>query len=139
VGGIFFGLSSIAEKNYVLFSSTSLFLNYFLSLLLMIFPIFALVNFSVFLSVLINNNLMAIVTNFCLHFVFYLMVQLEICPEIFLVNYLRYPLEIFLKMARGITNVTWSPEVWNMILITLLYSIAFLWLSIQIFKRKEIK
>jgi len=137
IGGLLYGLGDISEKNYIIHSSSSLIVNYFISLFLMVFPIFALINFCIFFSVLFNNNIIAIISTFGLNFILYIFVQLELLKGMFLVNYLSLPIEIFNKMSQGLPLI-WNPDVWCMILVTTIYSFIFLLLTIKFFKRKEV-
>lgn len=137
IGGSLYGLGDIAEKKYIIHSGISLIINYFIALLLMVFPIFALINFSIFFSVLFNNSIIAIISNLGINFLFYILVQLEVFKNILLVNYLFLPMEIFKKMSQGLP-ILWSPDIWYMIMVTTIYSFVFLFLSIRLFNKKEI-
>jgi len=52
LGAILFGISDITEKGYLLHSVNSLFLNSFLSIILMFLPLTALISLCLFLSVI---------------------------------------------------------------------------------------
>ena len=137
VGGILFGFSDISEKNYIIHSNLSLFYNYFLSLFLMIFPISALINLCLFFSVLFNNNLMSLISCLGVNFIFYIFTELDFYKYLFLTNYILYPLKAFQKMAQGLPLV-WSPQIWYMIIVTVIYLIGFLVLAVIFFRNKEI-
>jgi len=137
VGGALFGFSDISEKNYIIHSNLSLFFNYFFSLFLMIFPISALINLCLFLSVLFNNNLLPLMSSLGINFLFYVFTELDFHKYFFLTNYILFPLKTFKKMAQGLPLI-WSPGVECMLLTTFLYSAGFLILAIVFFKRKEI-
>jgi len=137
IGGILYGFSDISEKNYIIHSNLSLFFNYFLSLFLIIFPISALINLCLFFSVLFNNNLLPLISSLGLNFIFYIFTGLDLYKYFFLANYIFFPLKTVQKMAQGLPLV-WSPGIEHMIIVTLLYSIGFLFLAIIFFKNKEI-
>jgi ABC-2 type transport system permease protein len=137
LGGISFGLSDISEKNYIIHSRLDLLFNYFLSLFLMIFPISALVNFSLFFSVLFNNNLISLISCLGMNFVFYICSELDFYKYFFLSSYLSFPIRNVQRMAQGLPLI-WSPQLEYMLAAALLYSAGFLILAIVFFKNKEI-
>lgn len=136
-GGILYGFGDIAEKNYIIHSASSLFVNIWLAFFLMVLPIFSLINFSLFFSVIFNNNIFPIVLGFGLHFIFSIFIEMDLFKNIFLTNYLFFPLSRFQKMAQGFP-LSGSAEILNMILATAAYSTIFLICSILIFRKKEL-
>ena len=138
IGGALFGFSDISEKNYIIHSNLSLFFNYFFALFLMIFPVSALINLCLFLSVLFNNNLLPLMSSLGINFLFYIFAELDVYKYFFLANYMLYPLKTFKSMAQGLPLV-WNPGLGNMIIVTFFYSAGFLILAIIFFQRKEIQ
>ncbi|MCP4220872.1 MAG: hypothetical protein GY765_39960, partial [bacterium] len=124
-GYFLYGIGDIGELNYVIHSLSSLFTNYFASLFLMLFPIAAMVCVSLFFSVLFNNSVIAIISTLGFNFFSYILVEMEVLKEFFLFNYLSFPIEVFQKTARGLP-ILWTPEIWYMIIATLVYTIFFL-------------
>ncbi len=137
IGGVLYGFPNISEKNYIIHSSSSLFFNYLLSLLLVVFPISALISLCLFFSVLFNNNILPLISSMGVNFIFYIFAELDFYKYLFLTDYLSFPLKTVQKMAQGLPLI-WIPGIEYMILATLLYSAGFLVLAIIFFKRKEI-
>ncbi len=137
IGGVLYGFPNISEKNYIIHSSLSLFFNYLLSLLLVVFPISALISLCLFFSVFFNNNMLPLISSLGVNFIFYIFAELDVYKYFFLANYMLYPLKTFKRMAQGLPLV-WNPDVEYMLLATFLYSIGFLVLATFFFRRKEI-
>jgi|GEM_PF-2239955 len=136
-GGILFGLGDISEKGYLIHARLDLFLNCFLSLFLISFPVFALINLCLFFSVLFNNSLLSFLSSLGLNFIFYIFTELNFYKYLFLTSYLSFPLKNVQKMAQGLSLI-WSPKLEYMLIATLLYALGFLLLAVVCFNKKEI-
>ena len=136
-GGLLYGFSDIAEKGYIIHTTPSLLLNCLLTLFLMLFPICALTIFSLFFSVLFNNPILPIICSLGVNFIFSILVELDLMKNLFLTNYLFFPLIRLKRMAQGLPAAP-NSEVIIMIMATLLYSGVFLTLSMLIFRKKEL-
>ena len=136
-GTVLFGISDISEKGYIIHSTNSLFLNSFLSIILMLLPMSALISLCLFLSVLFNNNILSLISAFGINFIFYIATELNFYKYIFLTSYLTFPLRVVHLMTQGLP-LNWNPEIKFMAFTASIYSILFLTLSIIVFKKKEI-
>ena len=137
LGQFFGGLIPLKDGNYLLCSAGSLTLGYFISLLLFIPPLAALISFGIFISVIIRGAGGAVGTGIISFFFLQMLSQVDQIDKYFFTKYLKLPIDSYAKMTEGIFLTQKSSIYWS-IGVSISCTLVFLGLSIVIFCKKDI-
>ncbi len=136
-GQFFGGLISLKEGNYLLCSAGNLTWSYFVSMLLIIPPLGALISFGILISVLIRSTGGAVGTGIISFFFLQMLSQVDQIDKYCFTKYLRLPIDSYYKMTEGIFLTQKSSIYWN-IGVSTTSTIIFLGLAVAIFCKKDI-
>lgn len=142
ISAIYGNFESLSVENYVIITSGILWLDLFLSFLLILLPTLAIISVSLFCSVITKHSGLSITL---LIVFFLLMYFLDVSGDIFnfdsnsksLMFYLTYPLNNYLNLSSGILN-RWTPTIYFSTIGSILYSGIFFTFSFLYFRKCDI-
>ena len=137
LGGAFYGLGNVGERNYVIHSRIDMLSNMIYAYGLLVLPLFAISTVALFFSVVIKGVGGAIGASLGAYFVLNLLRGFPRLGDYTINTYINYPLEMVGGMAVGLPPV-WSPWLYKCLAASLAYIVAFGGASVLIFHRKDI-
>lgn len=131
------GLVSLKDGDYLMCSAGRLAGSYFISFVLFIPPLVALISFGIFISVIVRGAGGAVGTGIISFLVLQMLSQLDRIDKYLFTRYLTLPMDNFSKLTEGIFLSQKSSVYWNLGVSTT-YTAIFLSLSVLIFCKKDL-
>ncbi len=131
------GLGALKEGAYLVYSSNRLLVNFGISMLLTIPPAIALVSFGLLISVMVKESGWAVGSGIIILFVLQILSQIDPVQKFLFTYYLFLPANNIVSLSEGIF-IDWMGEIYQIIGVSSAYIIAFISLSIVVFKKKDI-
>jgi ABC-type transport system involved in multi-copper enzyme maturation permease subunit len=137
LGAVNYQFSNVADSIGVIYSQKQVLVNFLMAFFLSWIPLAALVMYGIFVSTIVKKSGQAVaVTIGTIYLIDFTKHVIGIDAYIF-TKHINFPWRIFNQVTQGV-DYQWTPQVWNMIAMSLIYCLIMFTAGLVIFSKRDL-